>query len=225
MHTILIAEDNPVFAKLISSVLGKHSDKLNVIYTENGREAIKVLNQQQISLLVTDIEMPEMNGFDLLNYKNEKFPELPCIVMTAHEAVKWRIAGDIISFLPKPFKVEELVNIIFQTFEKKSPSGSIDGISVYNFLQLIEMEQKTCLFEVRSDNDENGLFFFKDGILFNAFWGKESGEKAALKIIGMENVRIRFKDLPQKKIPQEINKGLMALIMDAMRRKDECKEG
>ncbi len=224
MDTVLVAEDDPIFSKIVSHALDQYNDKFKTICVGDGREAIQILDQEEVSLLVTDIQMPIINGFDLLNYKNNHLPELPCIVMTVHEAVEWRISDDIIKFFTKPLEMQLLVDAILEGLGKKDLNGSINGISVYNFLQLIEMEAKTCRFEVSSSNVEKGTFYFNEGVLYDAFCGNLSGEKAALKIINMDDVTIRFVDNPKKEISQNIKKGLMSLIMDAMAKKDENRK-
>jgi len=103
--------------------------------------------------------------------------------------------------------------------------GFVESISVSSFLQLIEMEQKTCLLEIQlKGNGQQGFFYFIKGILRDAICGNIKGKDAALKMIAWDNVVIKFKDLPKKKIENRIKTGLMALIMEAMRLKDESLE-
>jgi hypothetical protein len=68
---------------------------------------------------------------------------------------------------------------------------------------------------------EKGLFYFHEGIPQNAFYGELRGEEAALKIIAIDKAEIRFMNLPSKQIAKQINRELIALIMEAMRRKDK----
>ena len=86
---------------------------------------------------------------------------------------------------------------------------------------MIELEDKTFLFEVFSQGKGKGIFYFQEGIPFDAVHGNLKGEEAALKIIAMDEAEIRFKNLPKKKIAKRINTELTSLIMEAMRRKDE----
>ena len=62
----------------------KHKDKFEVIYASDGEEAIDVLKQKYISLVITDILMPKLDGMALLAYINNTYPHIPCIVITAH---------------------------------------------------------------------------------------------------------------------------------------------
>ena len=96
MKTVLIAEDDAVFLARLERMLSAHSSRLTVAAAANGREAVKVLQGRSVSVLVTDIQMPEMDGLELLAYVNEHHPVIPCFVMTAYETpeLKKKVARD-----------------------------------------------------------------------------------------------------------------------------------
>ena len=95
------------------------------------------------------------------------------------------------------------------------------GISVASFLQMIQLEQKTCLFEVNTSDEGKGIFYFKEGVPYDAVYGDLRGKEAAYKIIAMDKAEIRFKNLPGKKITKRIKTELMGLIIEAMRLIDD----
>jgi len=224
MDKVLIVEDDLKLQKFLRTRLQKHKEEFEIILAYNGEEAIKVLEQKYISLLVTDIQMPKVDGLTLLAYINKKHPHIPCIVMTAYatpESDKRLSDDNIFCFLKKPFQFEELMQAIFQALEQDIPDGTIKGIAVSSFLQMIEMEEKTCLFEVHSPSKGKGLFYFQKGILHNALYGDLKGEEAAYELIAMDKAEIRFRNLPKKKFARRIKQELMGLIMEATRRKKE----
>ena len=125
-------------------------------------------------------------------------------------------------FLEKPVDFQELTNSISDSLTHKNKGGSLNGISIASFLQLIEMEEKTCLLDIQGEDPSlKGILYFNKGVLYDAICGKLNGKGAALEVIGWENTEIRFKELPQKKISKRIEADLMSLIMEAMKRKDE----
>jgi hypothetical protein len=142
--------------------------------------------------------------------------------MSAHGTPKIieSIQQDILQFIEKPFTAEELAKVIISALKRGSPDGSLSGISIVSFLQMVEMEQKTCLCEIES-SDTKGFFYFKGGALYHAVCGDLKGEEAALKLIQIENPTINFKKPPARKIPRRINAELTALILEAMRLMDE----
>jgi CheY-like chemotaxis protein len=202
----------------------KHKESFEVIFAGDGEEAIEILNQKYISLVITDILMPRLDGIGLLAYINNKYPHLPCIVVTAHptEGLEKKLPYDkLIRIFQKPFRLAELTEAILKALEPDIPDGILKGISVASFLQMIKLEEKTCLFEVLSPGKGKGFFYFNEGNLYDAVYGELRGEEAAFKLIVMQKAEIRFRNLPRKKIARRINKELTGLIMEAARRMDE----
>src|SRR5438132_11715087 len=90
MPTILIVDDSPVDRRLAGSLLGKRSgltaaDKatgLDVAYATNGQEALTAISQAMPDLVLTDLQMPDMNGLELVEEVRHRYPRLPVILMT-----------------------------------------------------------------------------------------------------------------------------------------------
>jgi CheY-like chemotaxis protein len=221
-------DDERPFVLGVCAALKTYSSDFNVFAAENGKSAVKILNSASIELVVTDLRMPEMDGFELLAYMNNNFPSIPVIVLSAYGTpdTKKRLKTlKPLYYLQKPVNFYALNRAIIDGLKQESKEGFVENISVSSFLQLIEMEQKTCLLEIQlKGNGQQGFFYFIKGILRDAICGDIKGEDAALKMIAWDNVVIKFKDLPKKKIENRIKTGLMALIMEAMRLKDESPE-
>jgi len=225
MDKILIVDDDRILRTFIRKRLQKYNDRFEIILANDGEEAIEVLKQKYISLLVTDIQMPEMDGMALLSYINNKHPHIPCIVMTSHPINKLEEISSndkLFRLFTKPFQFEEFEEAILQALEQDIPDGTLKGISVSSFLQMIQLEEKTCLFEVQSSGKGKGLFYLREGIPYDAIYGDLKGEEAAYEIIAMKKAEITFKNLPKKKIAKRINTEITSLIMEAFRRKDEA---
>ena len=108
---ILLVEDNVLNQKLTSAVL--KSRKCNVTIANNGSEALALLGKHQFDMIIMDIQMPVMNGYET-SHHIRRIMQLttPIIAMTAHvlpgEKAKCLKAG-MNDYLPKPFDEEELV--------------------------------------------------------------------------------------------------------------------
>ena len=224
MDKILIVDDDRILCTFIQKRLQKYNDRFEIILAHDGDEAVEVLKQKYISLLVTDIQMPKMDGMALLSYINNKHPHIPCIVMTSYptrELEDRRSDDNLFRLFPKPLQFEEFEEAILQALEQDLPDGTLKGISVSSFLQMIRLEEKTCLFEVKSSGKGKGLFYLRKGIPHDAIYGDLKGEEAAYEIITMKKAEITFKNLPRKKVIKRINTETTGLIMEAFRRKDE----
>jgi CheY-like chemotaxis protein/predicted regulator of Ras-like GTPase activity (Roadblock/LC7/MglB family) len=223
MKKVLIVDDEKSLLLSIRAGFEAYKDRFQLFTAEDGKKAIKVLESDSIDLVVTDIRMPEMDGFELLVYMNSRFPSIPVLVMSAYGTReiqgKFESIG-IIGFLDKPVDFDDLVKSIDEGLKLTSQAGTMTGFSVGSFLQLIEMEEKTCLLEV-SARGKKGLFYFDHGILFDAVSGRLIGEEAAIEMIMWNQVSLSFKSLPDKKIMRRINSELMPIMMEASRRKDE----
>jgi len=224
MEKILIAEDDSKLQSFFRMYFEKYKDEFEVIYAGDGEEAIEILKQKYISLMVTDILMPKLDGMALLAYINNKYPHIPCIVITAHppKGLEKKTSNDnLICVFQKPFNLAKLTEAIRKALDSDVPDGVLKGISVASFLQMIKLEEKTCLFEVYSPGKGKGFFYFNKGDLYDAVYGDLRGDDAAFKLIVMEKAEIRFRNLPGKKIARRISKDLTGLLMEAARRRDE----
>lgn len=111
--TILLVEDNPDLREYVSGILLNH----RVLTAENGKMALELLNTQIPDLIVSDIMMPVMDGFELVeNLKNdERYAHIPVIMLTAraaHEDKMKALRIGVDDYLLKPFHEEELLTRI-----------------------------------------------------------------------------------------------------------------
>lgn len=224
LPNVLIVDDEASLLLTFQKAFERLKDRYKLFTAENGKKAVEILEAHPIDICVTDIRMPVMDGFELLVVMNSRFPTVPVIVMSAYgskELVeKLESIGGMIRFLDKPISIDRLLETINQVLQQGAQSGSMTGISVASFLQLLEMEEKTALIEVQTAA-KKGLFYFHEGDLYDAVCGERLGEEAAIEMILWDKVRIQFKQLPDKKILRRIQTDIMPLIMEAYRRKDE----
>jgi DNA-binding NarL/FixJ family response regulator len=113
--TILVADDEPGIRLSVSDYL--EMSGYSVIAAENGQKALEMLEEYQPHLIVTDITMPEMDGYELVRRVRQRpaFRLLPVIFLTARIETQERIRGYQIGadlYLPKPFDLEELGAVI-----------------------------------------------------------------------------------------------------------------
>jgi CheY-like chemotaxis protein len=228
MKTVLVVDDEPSVLFALSEALGDRRRGVRVATAANGVEAVAVLESQPVDLVLTDLRMPDMDGFELLAFLRRNRAELPVILMTAlgsdETAARLGTAGSF-ECLTKPFNVPALKRKIAEMLAQ-SVKGRVENISLASFLQLLEMERKTCTLAVRSSLPEirEGKLYFRAGRLVGAATEGLSGREAALEIVTWENVDIEIADgCPA--VEPEIGAGLSYLLMEGMRLKDERERG
>lgn len=229
MKQVLIVDDEEQLLLTMQAGFESFKDRFEILTARNGREASEILAATQVDLVVTDLKMPEMDGFALLAFLKNNFPEIPAIVMTAFATpdIETRLEQTgMIRMLEKPVDFEELTQLITGQLEESPTGGVLTGISLQSFLQLIEMEQNTCLMEVSSPKSKRqGFLYFNKGVLFDAVYDKLKAEDAVYALMAVDDVKISFRPLPKKKMKRRIKASLMTLIMEGVRRKDEREDG
>lgn len=218
MKKVLIAEDDPLLLKILSKTLRKYSDIFEIVLVSDGKEAIDVLKEAPVDLVVTDIQMPQINGLILLAYVNTYHPSIPCIVTTSYgtSRLKAKLPEELLHFFQKPFKGDDLAKVIVSALARNDSIKAGQGISVMSFLSMIEMHQFSCVFEIRSSGKPTGVLYFKNGVLYDAQCGDLIGETAALELIARERATYQFKGFPKKEVVRRIKTDLRSLIFKDM---------
>jgi len=224
---VLIVDDDQAWLRLIQAELEEHTNSFVVIVADSGDAAIDILKNNNISLVVSDLRMPGMDGFDLLATILKVYPDIPVFIVTAYDKPKTRdvvFKSGAAGYLKKPFSGDELAEEIINTLQKKSEGGNLHNVSLDTFLQLIEMEQQTCTLRVvNKKRDKGGVIFFRDGDIMNARIGDQQGKAAAYEILSWSRVSLAIEHdcvFHDKKIDGD----LQAILLDSMRSKDEKKE-
>ena len=83
MKKILIVDDESNFLLSLEDGLKEFSESFSIATAHNGKEAVAVMEKEEVSLVITDIKMPDMDGFELLAHLSAGHADIPVIVMTA----------------------------------------------------------------------------------------------------------------------------------------------
>ncbi len=107
---ILLVEDEEHIRSLVK--LNLELEEFEVIATGNGKDAVKLFHEQHFDLLILDVMLPDMDGFQICEQVRLTNMEVPIIFLTAKDAASDRIAGlkrGADDYLTKPFNLEELL--------------------------------------------------------------------------------------------------------------------
>ncbi|MCU1755539.1 sigma-54-dependent transcriptional regulator [Pseudomonas helleri] len=108
-HNVLVVDDEPKLCDLLSSALTQND--VHVFTAGNGLQALAILEQEDIDLVISDWRMPGMDGPQLLAEVKVRYPQLPVIVMTAYSTVKNAVQSmrnGAYDYIAKPFDIDEL---------------------------------------------------------------------------------------------------------------------
>jgi CheY-like chemotaxis protein len=222
MKTVLVVDDEPSVLFALSEGLADRKRGPRVITAGNGREALALLESERVDLVLTDLRMPEMDGFELLAHLRRNRPGLPVILMTALGRAETEGRLDSVECFTKPFDLPSLKRKISELLAQRV-KGRVENITLASFLQLLEMERKTCTLSVTSLG-RKGSLHFRAGRLTGAETEGLSGQPAALEIVTWEPADIEISDAPPPGEPS-IDIGLLYLLLEAMRLKDEREGG
>lgn len=119
MDTVWVVDDD----RSIRWVLEKafKGAEMEVRSFENGDGVLRALERQQPDVIITDIRMPGMDGFELLKRIHNRNVDLPVIIITAHSDLDSAVTayqGGAFEYLPKPFDVDEAVELAQRAIEK-----------------------------------------------------------------------------------------------------------
>jgi len=114
---ILVVDDEPIMQTLLQKILTR--DGYRVLSAGDGKEALDVMSREQISLVISDLQMPGMGGFELLKTLKEKHPHVAVIIMTAYGdtySVKDALLLGADEYITKPFKSLEISMIVERAY-------------------------------------------------------------------------------------------------------------
>ncbi|MEP3389170.1 MAG: response regulator, partial [Reichenbachiella sp.] len=145
LATILVVEDHPEVRAYITDVI---ETSYQVIHAPNGLKALRMLETESVDLIITDLMMPWLDGFELLERlkEDEKYRKIPVLVLSARtsEEDKSRVLSQGVNdFLCKPFKPNELLQRVENLLNMKATWNNSDpnALVINNTETLADVEK------------------------------------------------------------------------------------
>jgi CheY-like chemotaxis protein len=220
---VLLVDDEPAVLKLLEESLPAHLPNFEIATASNGREAIAFLEERPADVLVTDVNMPVMDGFELLAHASRKLPNLPIVVLSvmAPDAVHHGLAElGSISVLRKPAS-PAVVAMAIKEARAATARGRLSHVPLATLLQLMHLERKTCALFVRSGASKGRLHFLS-GELVNAYSFEldVDGEAAARYLLALDTVTVDF-ERSLHNHDRRIHLSLEQLLLEVAAARDE----
>ncbi|MEN8158635.1 MAG: response regulator [Myxococcota bacterium] len=129
MRRILVVEDSGAMRALIGAALEDLDEKLEVDEAESGFAALRLLPRTRYDLIVTDINMPDINGLELVSFvkRDPRYRETPLLIVSTEGSERDRDKGLALgasAYLVKPFVAEELREIVLSLLAGSGPERS-----------------------------------------------------------------------------------------------------
>ncbi len=138
-ENILIVDDDINILELIQRHL--HSLDYHTYKAVSVKEAVAILRDTEIDLLITDLKMPEVDGFQLIQFASEHYPNMPKLVVTGYPSVQdalSAIKSGAIDYLVKPFTKEELKQGVLKSLSTRSKKKiALEASDAKNYNEII----------------------------------------------------------------------------------------
>lgn len=110
-NNILLIDDNDCILETLALRFGAYLQDWNILTAKNGREGTKIMSSLPVSLVVTDLQMPDMDGYGVIEFRNRNYPLVPVIVMSGNvtSEVRGKLRGlNVYECFEKPFDFDNL---------------------------------------------------------------------------------------------------------------------
>ncbi|TKB26915.1 response regulator [Desulfopila sp. IMCC35006] len=223
MKRVLVVDDEEDMLWMLQRNLNKGMEDVEILAAKSAEEALAILSDRPANLVITDINMPGMNGLDLLIEINNRFPATGVIIMTAYPSNAYEnkaMMSGSLRFIEKPFDINDVRTIVKEALKvNEGFQGTVDGVDLIDIVQFNSLSRATAALKVTT-GDREGMIFFKDGAVLHAMCGQETGESAFFTILGFNGGSLQNIRGVQPPIVS-IHKSIEGLLFEAAVNNDE----
>jgi CheY-like chemotaxis protein len=220
---ILVADDESLFRSCAAESLRARFRGTEVLEAEDGAAALAILERTPVHVLVTDLQMPKLGGFELVARISSHRMPVQIIVVSAYMTHATRGALDDLGalvWMDKPIDLGALHHAVERMLAV--PRAHVSGVTLAGFVQLLEVERQSCALRVVSP-DGVGTLVFEGGKLVDAWTGELSGNLAALSILCFQDCTLNVVGALRAEV-QRVTQPLSYLLLESARRTDEERE-
>ncbi|MEE3955858.1 response regulator transcription factor [Peribacillus frigoritolerans] len=213
-RNVLVVDDEWNMLNLIKIHL---SNNYNIVVSDNGHEALKCLDKQSFDLIILDIMMPYISGWEMCEIIREKY-NIPILMLTARNELKDKVRGLEIGaddYLVKPFAFEELAarvhalirrSIVKQTIEPKEQVIISSGLEIHYESRRVKIEDEIVEFTPKEFDllwllASNSTRIFTRELLLDKIWGIHDEREFRTVDTHIKNIRVKLRDSQCKANP------------------------
>lgn len=233
----MVVEDDKHVLSLICSLL--QSNNYDVMSAVNGSDALEQIAQKKPDLIISDVMMPELDGFGLIRQlqQNQQTKTIPILFLTAKNELKSRVEGLSLGaddYICKPFAIEELLARVemrlkkFDSLVQMRPQeegemhGDLQVLPIVDLIQILRMGKKTGTIELHYPA-KNAVLRLNDGEIVDIEYGDFSGMRA-FRLILQENIGFFEFTISTEKYDIKCTIDTQELIMEGAKQIDHLKQ-
>jgi CheY-like chemotaxis protein len=183
---VLIVDDDLPSRRLVERLLRCELPGVRMSGAGNGADALSVLAREQVDLMITDLAMPVLDGFELLMEIARRRIRVPLLVISGRESATAHtraLSGGAIEFFEKPIQAGAFLERVHKLLSDGPRSSLLEVVSLSGLARIIGMERRSCALRVTTAGAQ-GLLIFVAGTLVDARQGVLTGMLAALEMFG-----------------------------------------
>lgn len=222
MFNVLVVEDDKNLRKLISTCLKKNN--YTTFEANDGEEALEMLDKQYIDLIITDVMMPKMDGFELIKELRMSEYKLPILLITAKDSIQDKKEGFLLGaddYMVKPINIEELllrVKVLLRRVESTNEREIKIGDLVLNYDQMSVTKKDKVYFLAQKEfmllykllSTPNTIFTRQE--LIEEIWGLESESDYRTVDVHIKRIRDKMQDVKEFEIVSIRGVGYKSII-------------
>jgi DNA-binding response OmpR family regulator/predicted regulator of Ras-like GTPase activity (Roadblock/LC7/MglB family) len=221
---ILLVDDDEIFRKTLSEAL--RLAKYKVDTADGARQAMEKLKAGKYTLMITDLNMPEIDGIELIRQAIEMDPYMHVIIATgfpSHESQAEAFSLGVLNYIVKPFTVMRLLEIIEKSLREDGERfvGPVE-LCCEDLIQLYSLGCRSIVLEVRKGK-EMGIIYFDKGKVVHAKTNQNEGEAAFYEIQSWKFGIFKTKPYEKRVVPS-INSDVSTLLLEGARLRDEIAQ-
>ena len=196
MKKVLIVDDEEDMLWMLQRNLDSTIPNIETFIAQSGKEALSILNESEISLVITDINMPGMSGLELLTEISSKWPSTKVIIITAYPSSAFENTATregAVKFVEKPFDINTMRTIVEDALSATPTNSAGSGIALMDLIHFNGLAKSTSALQVTKDG-EIGTIYFQDGKIIHAQIGNDTAEAAFFRIIDIEGAELQNLD-------------------------------
>ncbi|MEK7431516.1 MAG: response regulator [Cyanobacteriota bacterium] len=188
---ILVVEDSGVFRRLLTDFLSNNG--FNVKSAISAVQSLSILKEETFDLVITDMNMPEMNGFELLLWMRKNNIDSKVIVITGTDSAELKekfVDYGVIKYITKPVNFNYLLELI-SSLNKKGFTSNISNIDIFDYIKMATLSKKNKVISIIPPLEkEKGIMYFKNGELIHCKFKNQVGVDAFSTLVALKGGKI-----------------------------------